>query len=150
MEGSCAGSSLTPPLVLHTWPTPSCLPPSLLSPTITLTTSSCLLLAHQWWAFISPSQAPTPVPFKQVLSTLSQQRSAKDPCPSDSRMEWPVKEEGEWSDLMSPQRYKRSALLFDSDSDYCSYSCFSVCVFSHSNIWVFTKLLGVVDLQQEM
>lgn len=105
MEGSCAGSSLTPALVVHTWPTPSCLHPSLLSPTTTLTTRLCLLHAHLWWASTSLSLAPTQVLCRLGWSTLSQQMSVKGRCLWGPHMGWPVRGGEAWSDLMFFQRY---------------------------------------------
>lgn len=108
MEGSCAGSSLTLALVVHTWPTPSCLHPSLLSPMTMLTTRSCLLHAHLWWASTSPFQAPMQVLCKLEWSTLSQQMSVKGHCLWGHHMGWPVREGEAWSDLMFFQRYRGS------------------------------------------
>lgn len=106
MEGSCAGSSLTQALVVHTWPTPFCLHPSLLSPMIILTTRSCPLHAHLWWASTSPFQAHMQVLCKLEWSTPSQQMSVKGRCLWGHPMGWPTRGAEAWSDLMFFQRYK--------------------------------------------
>lgn len=110
MEGSCAGSSLTPAPVVHIWPTPSCLPPSLLSPMTMLTTRLCPLHAHQWWASTSPSPALTQVPCKPGWSTLSLQMSVKDHCLWGQHTGWPVRGGEAWSELMFSQRYRTASL----------------------------------------
>lgn len=109
MEGSCAGSSLTPALVVHTWPIPSCLPPSLLSPMTMLTTRLCLLHAHLWWASTSPSLAHMQVRCKLEWSIQFQQMSVKDRCLWGRHMGWPARGGEAWSVLMFFQRYRRSA-----------------------------------------
>lgn len=105
MEGSCAGSSQTPALADHTWPTPSCPPPSLLSQMTMLTTRLCLLPAHLWWASTSPSLVLMQGPCKPEWSVPSLQMSVKDRCPWGRHTGWPVRGGGAWSDLMFSQRY---------------------------------------------
>lgn len=105
MEGSCAGSSLTPAPVDRTWPTPSCPPPSLLSQMTMLTTRLCLLPAHLWWASTSPSLVLMQGPCKLEWSTPSLQMSMKDRCPWGQRTGWLVRGGEAWSDLMFSQRY---------------------------------------------
>lgn len=105
MEGSCAGSSLTPALVDHTWPTPSCPPPSLLYQMTMLTTRLCLLPAHPWWASTSPSLVLMQGPCKLEWSVPSLQMSVKGRCPWGRHTGWPVRGGGAWSDLMFSQRY---------------------------------------------
>lgn len=105
MEGSCAGSSLTPALADHTWPTPSCPPPSLLSQMTMLTTRLCLLPAHLWWASTSPSLVLMQGPCKLEWSVPSLQTSVTDRCPWGRRTGWPARGGGAWSDLMFSQRY---------------------------------------------
>lgn len=160
MEGSCAGSSLTPALVVRTWPTPSCLPPSLLSPMTMLTTRSCLLRAHLWWASTSPSLAHMQVLCKLEWLTPSQQMSVKDRCLWGRLMGWPVRGGEAWSDLMFSQRYRKSsAWLWCCHINVIYYLLsfpphpqFKVSMplplpFSYSSSWVSANLPEVAGLQ---
>lgn len=110
-EGSCAGSSLTLPLVVHTWPTPSCLPLSLLYPMTTLIIRSCLLHAHPWWASTSLSLALMEVLCRLEWLTPSQQMLVKDHCPLALRMGLPLRGGEAWFDQMSSIRYRRSRTI---------------------------------------
>lgn len=158
MEGSCAGSSLTLPLVVHTWPTPSCLPPSLLYPMTMLTTRLCLLHAHLWWASTSPSLAPMRVLCKLVWSTQSQQMLGKDHCHWAQHMGWPARGGEAWSGLMFSQRYRGSTALLWHCHIYIhpphpqpiKWACTAYFCFSCSNSWVCASLQGVAGLQQGM
>lgn len=105
VEGSCAGSSRTRPLGVRTWPTPSCPPPSLPSPTTTPTTRSCRLPAPPSWVSTSLSLDPTQARSKPASLVRSRQRSEKGRYLLDWLTDPPLRGGGAWSGLPFCQRY---------------------------------------------